>query len=555
MIKDVLKELIQNALYKAQKENKLLITKLPELELERPKEKNHGDWSTNIAMVLARLLKMPPMEIAQIIVSSLDNRRHFIEKVEVAKPGFINFFLSNNWLYQVLRDIESEQEKSGCYSIGNGLKVQIEFVSANPVGPMHVGHGRWAAVGDVLANLLEASGYDVKREFYINDYGSQMDIFGKSVAARYSQKLGKEVPFPKDGYQGDYIGEIAEEIIEKAGDKYLELSQEEQEEIFKQIAYKQVLEHIKNVLLEMGVHFDNWFSETSLHQSGAIEKVIAELDAKGFVYKKDGATWLKTTDFGDDKDRVLIRENGEPTYFAADIAYHKSKFERGFQKVINIWGADHHGYVKRMKAAIKALGFDPDSVEIIIGQLVNLLRSGEPIRMSKRTGEMITLEELLEEVGKDATRYLFLTRGTDTSVDFDIEIAKAQSNENPVYYVQYAHARISSILRFAQEKGITGISAHQANLNLLNTEWELDLIRKLEQFGEVVEKAVQQRAPYLLTKYAEALASIFHIFYTQCRVISDDIELSMARLVLCKSTQRVLKNVLGLLGVNAPEKM
>lgn len=555
MIKDVLKELIHSALDKAQRENKLLVTQLPELELERPREKNHGDWSTNMAMVLASSLGMSPMTIAQIIVASLDNRKHYIEKVEVAKPGFINFFLSNDWLYQVLRDIESERKKFGRISVGQGQTVQVEFVSANPVGPMHVGHGRWAAVGDVLSTLLEASGYRVQREFYINDYGSQMNIFAKSVAARYSQALGRDVFFPQDGYRGDYIKEIAEEIIQQNGDKYLKFSQAEQEEIFKQIAYQQVIAHIKNVLLKMGVQFDEWFSETILHRSQAIQKVIDELRAKGFVYEKEGAIWLRTTDFGDDKDRVLVRENGEPTYFAADIAYHKSKFDRGFEKIINIWGADHHGYVKRMKAAIQALGYDPDSVEIIIGQLVNLLRGGEPVRMSKRTGEMVTLEELLDEVGKDATRYLFLTRSTDSSVDFDIEVAKTQSNDNPVYYVQYAHARISSILRLAQEKGLTDITAIKADLSLLNTEWELDLIRKLEQVCEIVEKAIRKRAPYHLTQYAEALASIFHVFYTQCRVISDDLELSKARLVLCKSTKIVLRNVLGLLGINAPERM
>lgn len=556
MIQDILKKLIEDALIRARLLDMLSIGKLPEPELERPRDKKHGDWSTNVAMVLASRLKMSPMEIAKAIVNSLDNERHFIEKVEVAKPGFINFYLSNEWLYQVLRDIESMQDKFGLPFLGNGQKVQIEFVSANPVGPMHIGHGRWAAVGDVLATLLEALGYDVEREFYVNDYGSQMNIFGKSVAARYCEKLGKEVQFPEDGYKGEYIKEIAEEIIEREGDKYLNLPPGRQEEVFKQRAYGQVLEHIKKVLLEMGVEFDEWFSETSLHQSGAIKKVIAELDSKGFVYEKEGAVWLRTTEFGDDKDRVLIRENGEPTYFAADIAYHESKFERGFQKIINIWGADHHGYVKRMKAAVQALGFSPDSVEIIIGQLVNLLRAGEPVRMSKRTGEMVTLEELLGEVGKDATRYLFLTRSTDSSVDFDIEVAKTQSNENPVYYVQYAHARICSILRLAGERGVAQVSAQKADLHLLVTEWELDLIRKLEQFGEIVEKATSQRAPYLLTKYAEALASVFHVFYTQCRVISDDNELSGARLVLCKSTQRILKNVLGLLlGVAAPERM
>jgi len=555
MAKDILIKLIQNALSRAQKESGLPLKEIPEPELERPREKNHGDWSTNVAMVLARTCKMPPMEIAHIVTAALDNKEHFIEKVEVVKPGFINFFLANNWLYQVLRDIETEGDKFGRVSIGNGEKVQIEFVSANPVGPMHIGHGRWAAVGDVLANLFEASDYMVTREFYINDYGSQMSMFGQSVAARYRQKLGEDAPFPENGYQGDYIKEIAGEIIENEGDKYLNLPSKKQEEVFKQIAYKQVLEHIDNVLLKMGVKFDEWFSESELHQSGAIRQVIGKLEKKGFVYKKDGATWLKTTAFGDDKDRVLIREGGEPTYFAADIAYHENKYQRGFGKIINIWGADHHGYIKRMQAAVEALGYDPDSLEIIIGQLVNLLRGGEPVRMSKRTGEMVTLEELIDEVGKDATRYLFLTRSTDSSVDFDIEIAKTQSNENPVYYVQYAHARICSILRFVQEKEIGKISAGKADLNLLDSEWELDLIRKLDQFSEIVERAVTQRAPYLLTKYAESLASVFHVFYTQCRVISDDNQMTEARLVLCKSTRQILKNVLGLLGVEAPESM
>lgn len=554
MIKDILRKLIRDAMLVSQDKLGISLKEIPGIELERPRDKNHGDWSTNIAMVSAGRLKMSPMELGRMIVESLNNRQHFLEKVELAKPGFINFYLSNDWLYQVLRDIETDQENFGRTDLGKE-KVQIEFVSANPVGPMHIGHGRWAAVGDVLANLIKFCGQEVTREFYINDYGSQMNIFGQSVAARYLQELGRKVAFPENGYKGDYIREIAAEIVQKDGDKYLDLSQEEQEEVFKQIAYTQVIEHLREVLSKMGVVFDTWFSESSLHQSGMVREAVDELDSKGFVYQKDGATWLRTTDFDDDKDRVLIRENGEPTYFAADIAYHKGKYQRGFQKIIDIWGADHHGYVKRMKAAIEALGFNPSSLEIIIGQLVNLLRGGEPVRMSKRTGEMITLEELLDEVGKDAARYFFLTRSTDSSVDFDIEVATAKSNDNPVYYVQYAHARISSILRLAEEKGVCEIFAGKANLALLNTEWELDLIRKLEQFGEIVEKAVMQYAPYLLTKYAEELASAFHVFYTECRVITDDRDLSVARLVLCKSTQRVLRNVLSLLGIDAPTRM
>ncbi len=554
MIKVVLRELLQSALEVTQERLGIRLERLPEIELERPKEQSHGDWSTNIALVLAGKFRMSPVELGHIVVDALDDRQHFLEKVEVAQPGFINFYLSNDWCYAVLRDIDTEQERYGRIPVAKS-NVQIEFVSANPVGPMHVGHGRWAAVGDVLANLLEFCGCKVTREFYVNDYGTQMKVFAESVAARYSQKLGQEVVFPENGYKGEYVREIAVEIIKNDGDQHLGLSQADREKVFMQIAYEQVMEHLGIVLQKMGVVFDNWFSEASLHQSGAVGAVIDELKARGFVYQEDGAVWLKTSDFGDDKDRVLIRENGEPTYFAADIAYHKNKFKRGFEELIDIWGADHHGYVKRIKAAVEALGFDPQSLTIIIGQLVNLLRSGEPVRMSKRTGEMITLEELLDEVGKDAARYFFLTRSTDSSVDFDIEVAKTRSNENPVYYVQYAHARISSILRLAKEKGVHQVQANEADLRLLDSEWELLLIRKLGQLSEVVEKAVQNLAPYLLTKYAEEIAAAFHVFYTQCRVLTDDPELTQARLVLCESTQRVLKNALGLLGVAAPERM
>jgi arginyl-tRNA synthetase len=554
MIKEILRELICGALDSTQDKLGKRLEKVPEIELERPKEKDHGDWSTNIALVLSGKFRMSPVELGEAIVDSLDNRQHFLEKVEVAKPGFINFFLSNDWFYEVLRDIDKYQEHYGKVMMEK-RNIQIEFVSANPVGPMHVGHGRWAAVGDVLANLFKFCGCQVTSEFYINDYGSQMNVFAESVAARYLQELGQEVAFPDNGYKGDYVREIAAEIVKDDGDKYLRLSRKDREETFKQIAYEQVMEHLKVVLQKMGVVFDVWFSEAGLHRSGAVESVVRELDSKGFVYKEDGAVWLRTSDFGDDKDRVLIRDNGEPTYFAADIAYHKNKFQRGFQELIDIWGADHHGYVKRVKAAMQALGFEPESLRIIIGQLVNLLRNGEPVRMSKRTGEMITLEELLDEVGKDAARYFFLTRSTDSSVDFDIEVAKTKSNENPVYYVQYAHARISSILRLAEEQGIRDVRADDNGLELLETEWELLLIRKLEQFSEILEKAINNYAPYLITKYVEEVAAAFHVFYTQCRVITDDPELSMARLLLCKSTQRVLKNALGLLGVTAPERM
>jgi len=555
MMKEKLSNLIFRAIEGAKKSGEIEIEETPEIVLERPKEKAHGDWATNVAMVLASRMKTSPLKIARSIVEHLDDKQRYLAHVEIAGPGFINFYLSDAWLYDVLREIERKGEKFGTCDVGRGIKVQVEFVSANPVGPMHIGHGRWAAVGDSLTNLLAAAGYDAQREFYINDYGTQMGIFGRSVAARYCELLGREAPFLEGGYGGEYVRDIAREIVGKEGGKYLELSEDERKRVFLERAYSQVLEHMKKVLSEMGVEFDVWFSERTLHKSGAIQATIDELRDKGYIYDRDGAIWLQTTTFGDDKDRVLVRENGEPTYFAADIAYHKNKLERGFDRVINIWGADHHGYVGRMKAAIQALSYPSEILEVIIGQLVNLLRGGEPVRMSKRTGEMITLEELLQEVGRDAARFFFLMRGTDSPLDFDIELAKSQSSENPVYYVQYAHARICSIMKFAEDRGFSPVSAEDARLELLTEESELDLIRKLAEFEEVVERAALLRIPHILTKYAQDLAALFHVFYTQCRVIGGDLGLSRARFVLARCSRQVLKNVLALIGVSAPESM
>ncbi|MCL6471269.1 MAG: arginine--tRNA ligase [Firmicutes bacterium] len=553
MIQDILAGLIEDALKRARDEQKLPIEDIPKVTLEHPREKEHGDWATNIALVLASKVKMPPRAVAQAIVNLLGDSKRYIDKVEIAGPGFINFYLSNEWLYTVLAMIKEQGEKFGYSTVGAGQKIQIEFVSANPVGPMHIGHGRWAAVGDTLANVLQANGYSVEREFYINDYGNQMNIFAKSVAARYAELLGQDVPFPEDGYRGEYIKDIAREIIAEENDKYLGIPEKEREEIFKERAYRQVLEHIKKTLEQMGVVFDSWFSERTLHESSEVEKTIEELRERGYVYESEGAVWFKASAFGEEKDRVLIRANGEPTYFAADIAYHKSKLNRGFDKIINIWGADHHGYVGRMKAAIQALGYPADKMEVIIGQLVNLLRAGEPVRMSKRTGEMVTLDELLEEVGSDAVRFFFLMRSTDSPVDFDIELAKQESNENPVYYVQYAHARISSIIRYAEAEGV--IPTGKINYQRLETEPELDLIKKLAEWPEILEWAARQRAPHPLTAYAQELAATFHYFYTKCRVVSEDEELSAARMALSEATRTVLRSVLRMLGVSAPDRM
>ncbi len=528
---------------------------LPPIILERPKEKAHGDWSTNLAFLLSSQVKLTPQEIATKLVSYLRKELNQVDKIEVAGGGFINFFLKPVSFLPFLPQIIKKGGRYGEINIGQGIKTQVEFVSANPVGPMHIGHGRWAAVGDSLANILEKAGFRVEREFYINDYGSQMDIFAKSVSARYSEILGEKVTFPENGYQGAYIYEIAQEIVDKDGKKFLQVDPIKREQIFKERAYKQVLEHIRKTLEKMGVIFDVWFSERTLHKKGKVKETVNYLKANGCVYEKDGAVWLRTSQFGDDKDRVLIRENGEPTYFASDIAYHKDKYERGFQKVIDIWGADHHGYVKRMKAAMKALRYSDDFLEVIIGQMVNLLRGKDPVRMSKRTGEMVTLEEILDEVGKDALRYFFVSKNTDSALDFDIELAKKESQENPVYYVQYAHARICSILKFAEERGIKQPSLSQVNLSLLRKGEELDLIKKLVEFPEIIEECALSRAPYKLTIYAQDLAALFHIFYTQCRVVSEDECLTKARLLLVKATQTVLKEVLRLLGVSAPEKM
>ncbi|MFZ3062926.1 MAG: arginine--tRNA ligase [Actinomycetota bacterium] len=555
MIRDKLAQLVIESINDAIQIGEILIPRVPEVVLERPKEKAYGDWSTNVAMVLASQAKADPLKLAEIIASHLRQQRQFLKEIRVVPPGFINFFISDEWLQKALMEIEKQGPKFGYSDIGKGEKIQVEFVSANPTGPMHIGHGRWAAVGDALANVLAAAGYRVEREFYINDYGTQMDLFGASVSARYAQIFGVDEVVPEGGYHGAYVKEIGQEIVEKEGNKYLKLSRPERARLFRERAEKQVLEHFEKVLEAFGVHFDKWFSEEELHDSGVVAQAVEELRKKGHVYEKDGAVWLRTTTFGDDKDRVLIRENGEPTYFAADVAYHKNKLERGFKKIINVWGADHHGYVGRVKAAVQALGYPADQVEIIIGQLVNLYRRGEQVRMSKRTGEMVTFEELLEEVGRDVARYIFLTRSTDSPLDFDIELAKEQSQENPVYYVQYAHARISSILEFAREKGVPIPAPGEADTFLLKHESELELIRKLLEFQEMVEDCARFRAPFKLTRYAEDLAALFHVFYTQCRVVTENKELSQARLSLVKATKIVLKNVLGLLGVSAPEKM
>jgi arginyl-tRNA synthetase len=569
-MRDMLASLVRAALADAVSAGDISLEVVPEVELERPRDPSHGDWATNVALISAKAAGMNPRALADSIASRIAGHPD-VAAVEVAGPGFINLRLSDAALQRVVTQVREAGSDFGRVDLGRGRRVQVEFVSANPVGPMHVGHGRWAALGDSMARVLAHAGWSVEREFYVNDAGVQMEVFAKSVAARYLQKCGREAPFEDGWYQGTYIAEIADEIFASEGAAWADADPAEREAHFREKAYQQVLAHLKAVLGGMGVDFDVWFSERTLHEKDAsgrdaVDRAIDTLREAGYVYEQDGATWFASTrfaEYGDDKDRVLRKSDGELTYFASDIAYHADKFGRGFDRVINIWGADHHGYVARMKAACAALGY-PGQVDMVIGQLVTLLRSGEVVRMSKRTGEMVTFEELLDEVGADAARYFFLRRSTDVALDFDIGLAKEQSAENPVYYVQYAHARICSILRKAagdpDATDPAGTTAGRvvplgANLSLLIEDSELTLLRKIAEFPEVVEVSAETLAPNKLTRYAEDLAQTFHQFYTQCHVLTDDLALTGARLALVDASRITLAGVLGLVGVGAPERM
>jgi arginyl-tRNA synthetase len=550
MLSARIKELVKNAAAEAFGS----VIEEIDFQVERPRTKEHGDFAANIAFHLSGRLKKSPREIASVVAEHLKDCFE-VDRVEVAGPGFLNLFLKPVVFQDELKEILTTKSDYAKNDLFRQKKIQIEFVSANPVGPMHIGHGRWAAYGDVLARVLERSGALITREFYINDAGRQMDIFAESVACRYAELFGEKPEFPVEGYRGHYIKDIAEEIAAVYGNQFMELPHEKRKEIFKDVAYKMVLEHLKKVLADMDVNFDVWFSERSLHEKGELQRAVELLKQQGYVYEKDGAVWFRSTAFNDEKDRVLIRSNGEPTYFLADIAYHINKKERGFDHVIDIWGADHHGYVPRMKAAMQALGFGEDFLEVVIGQMVNLLSGGKPVRMSKRTGEMITLEELLEEVGKDALRFFFVSKSTDSTLDFDIELAREQSQKNPVYYVQYAHARIASILRKAAEGGLSISEEDYELVALLNEEEEIDLISQLTLYPEIVQVCARTREVHHLPSYLIDLASYFHSFYQKIRVIGDDKNLSKARLMLISAVKIILADGLNLIGVTAPEKM
>lgn len=557
MIRDKLSKSIEHALQTAKENGELCFETLPDILLETPKNSSFGDFSSNIAMTLAREVKKSPRDTAAIIINHLGNADGMIEKSEVAGAGFINFFLKPDWLYAALKRIEEQGEKYGFSNIGAGLKVQVEFVSANPNGPITVAHGRGGAVGDAIASMLSAIGYDVTRESYINDAlnSTQMQNFGKSVHARYMQALGKDYPMPEDGYMGAYVTDIGNAIAKEHGDEYLSMPEQKRIVFFTQLAEDQMLALQKLELAKFGVKHDVWFSERTLHEGGKVSCAIETLKQRGYAYEKAGALWLKSTEFGDDKDRALVRSNGLPTYIAADAAYHLDKFQRGFDMVVDVWGPDHHGYIARTKAAVAALGCDADKLQIIIYQAVRLMSNGEIVMMSKRAGDVILLSELVDEVGKDSARFFFLMRSSDSTLDFDLELAKSQSNDNPVYYVQYAHARICSILRLALENGLTIPSACGADLTPIGHESEVALIKKLADYPDLVVDAAMAREPHRITRYMQDLAAIFHSFYTDCRVVGDDPALTKARLVLVKSTKIVLENALTLLGISAPEKM
>ena len=524
---------------------------LPEVQLTVPPKKEFGDFASNFAMQSARALRCNPRVLAQYIVENLDCP--YVKKAEIAGPGFINFYLNPDWVYDMLARIVEAGENYGNLPKASDEKIQMEYVSANPTGPLHVGHGRGAAVGSALANLLKAAGYDVEQEYYINDAGNQMNNLARSVNARYLELLGKEIEFPEDGYHGHDIIDTAQRIINKYGDRFLQMEEAERLEEFKTIAYQEKLAALKEDLERFNVRFDVWFSEKTLHEANKIKEACERLLEKGYMYEQDGALWLKSTAFGDDKDRVVIRDNGVPTYFAADIAYHANKFGRGFDRVINLWGADHHGYIARMKAAMQCMGYQPEQLEILILQMVRLLRDGQEVKMSKRTGQSVTLNELIDEVGTDAARFFFVMRSIDSQLDFDLDLAKKKSNDNPVFYVQYAHARICSIMRQVAEAGIK--VQGKGDYKLLTEPVEVDLIKKLGEYPEMLATAAKERAVQQVAHYVYDLAGLFHSAYNQCRILGVNEDLQQARLAMVMAVGHVVRHALSILGVSAPEKM
>jgi len=556
-MKQKITEILQKALNSLK--DRWDIEDIPDVEIEVPKNEAMGDFAAPVAMKLTKILKKAPRKIAEEIVETIiEQEPDSFEKVEIAGPGFINFKFKGTFFYNRLNTLLKEGHSSIRTDVGNGQKIQVEFVSANPTGPLHIGHGRGAAAGNALCNILAAAGFEVQKEFYINDAGLQVKLLGRSVWASYQQLSGNEITFPEDGYKGEYIETIAKEIVDREGDTYLEKSFEECEEFFTQYAYKLMLADLEEDLRKFGVVFDKWQSEKELHEQGKVTDSLGALQTKGLIYEKDGATWFGSSQFEDDKDRVVRKKDGEYTYFASDICYHKDKLDRGFDTIIDIWGADHHGYIPRIRSVLEAFDLPKDKFRVILIQMVSLLRHGEPVKMSKRSGNFITLREVIDEVGADITKFIFLTKKADSHLDFDLDIAKEQSSENPVFYVQYAFARISSLFRQAEEKSVDGVAdleVKEFDLSLLVENEELTLIKKLLQYPTVVEGSALACEPHRITYYLQELAGIFHAYYHKHRVITEDNQLTLARLALCNGVKIVLEEGLMLLGVSAPDRM
>jgi arginyl-tRNA synthetase len=552
-MKTAIKQIIHDALEKAQQAGELELSSFPDIVVEKPKDEKMGDFSTNIAMTLARSERKNPKTIAESVARHLKSSD--LSQAEVAGPGFINIKMSQEFFLERLRNAVALGEDFGSSDAGQGIKVMIEFVSANPTGPLHVGHGRGAAVGDSLARILKKAGYDLSTEYYINDVGNQMNFLGRSTWLRYRELKGEAIEFPEDHYRGDYIKDIAQEIIDQKGDEFLSKPEEECIPFFRKFAKDNILKGIEKDLSEFRVSFDNWFSEESLYADKSVEKAVDWLKGQGHIYEKDGAVWLKSSAFDDDKDRVIVKQTGERTYFCSDIAYHQNKINRGFKKLINLMGADHHGYVPRMEAVLEAMGYDKKIFKILLVQFVSLLRAGEKVSMSTRSGEFETLADVVSEVGVDAARYFFLMRSSDTHLDFDLELAKKETPDNPVFYIQYAHARICSIFRSAEEKGVTCNRSAEVDLSPLNEEEEFAIIQAILAFPEIVEKSARALEVHRISHYLLDLVSRFHGYYSRHRVISDDKSLTQARLFLLDALRTTIRNGFELMGISSPEKM
>ncbi|RJP93664.1 MAG: arginine--tRNA ligase [Desulfobacteraceae bacterium] len=559
-MKEILRQLILDAASTAFENKEFISDDVPAFTIEEPKADAHGDLSTNFAMVSAKALKMPPRKIAETLLRLIGDNHPLIEKTEIAGPGFINFFIRPSAWHPVLMEIHEKEAGYGCSTIGHGQKVQVEFVSANPTGPLHVGHGRGAIVGDSAAALLSACGYEVYREYYINDAGRQIQTLGLSVLLRCRELAGQAVEFPEECYQGDYIKDIADELRREKEGWILTLPEAEAVAFCSRFAADRMIIRIRDVLDSLGITFDNWYSEQAMIDSGKVESAIEKFKSQNVIYEKDGALWFNTTDFGDEKDRVVVRNNGQATYFASDIAYHQDKLDRGFDRIVDVWGADHHGYIPRIRAAIEASGKDKKQFTVILTQLVNLLRQGVPVSMGKRSGQFITLKEVIDEVGRDAVRFIFLTRNYDSPLDFDLEVAKQKTNENPVFYVQYVHARISSILKKAKEESIQTVMgvndpALADILELIREPEEIQIIKHLARYPEIIRQAAELMEPHRVAFYLMELAGNFHAYYNKHRVLTEDAALTAGRIYLIFAVQKVIRNGLTLLGVSAPDSM